>query len=123
MSKMGEKNPMFGHVYTLEEKKQMSQRNWERYRDPVEREKTGEAMRKYYQTPGAKEKQRRVIIKSLGKQVKCLETGQVFDCIMDAMRWCGLKNSTGISSCCKGKNKSAGKHPDTGVRLHWEYVN
>ena len=37
---------------------------------------------------------------------------------------CGIKYNIDISSivkCCKGKIKSAGKHPDTGEKLIWEY--
>ena len=35
------------------------------------------------------------------------------------------KNNTGktgdISKCCRGLTKSAGRHPVTGEKLHWEY--
>lgn len=28
----------------------------------------------------------------------------------------------GVTTCCQGKQKSAGKHPETGEKLHWHYV-
>lgn len=57
------------------------------------------------------------------KKVICTNTGQVFDTILDAAKWCGLKRAGDIGQCCKGKNKSAGKHPITGERLHWKYYS
>lgn len=52
------------------------------------------------------------------KQIICLTTGEVFVDLVSAMKWCG---STHIHSCCKGKRKSAGKHPLTGEKLQWQY--
>lgn len=122
-AQLGEKNSMYGHAYTDEEKAKLSQIQLERYKDPKEREKTKQAMLKYYQTPGAKEKQRQTIIKYIGKKVRCIETGEIFETVSAATQWCGLKNVSSISGCCKGKGKSAGRHPVTGERLHWEYVD
>ena len=51
----------------------------------------------------------------------CLNTLQVFDTLTDAAKWCGLKKSTSIIECCKGKYKTAGKHPETGEPLIWMY--
>lgn len=58
-----------------------------------------------------------------GKQVICLNTNEVFNCMMDAARWCGLKNSSSIGQCCMGKAKTAGVHPITKERLKWKYLN
>ena len=33
-----------------------------------------------------------------------------------------LLNAHNISQCCLGKQKSAGKHPITGEKLHWKFV-
>jgi len=55
--------------------------------------------------------------------VICLTTGDIFESITTASNWCGLKNSAGICSCCKGNQKSAGKHPETGECLIWSYTN
>lgn len=55
--------------------------------------------------------------------VICLTTGEVFESIKDASKWCGLKTSAGICSCCKLNQKSAGKHPITGENLTWSYID
>lgn len=58
-----------------------------------------------------------------GKSVLCIETGEIFSCMMDAARQYGLKTSAGIGQCCIGKAKSAGKHPITKEPLHWKFID
>ena len=55
------------------------------------------------------------------RKVVCMTTGEEFNSIKDAAIYCNLKNSGNITSCCKGKRKSAGKHPQTGEKLVWRY--
>lgn len=55
------------------------------------------------------------------KKVRCVTTGETFNYIKEASLKYGVCKS-GISKCCKGKVKSAGKHPITGEKLIWEYV-
>ena len=50
----------------------------------------------------------------LSKKVKCVETGEVFESIMDVERKLGLNNSH-ICKCCNGKLKTCGGY-------HWECV-
>lgn len=59
-----------------------------------------------------------------GKKVRCINTGQVFNTMMDAARWCGLINSSSIGQVCNktGKQKTAGKHPITKEKLLWEFI-
>lgn len=59
-----------------------------------------------------------------GKQVRCINTGEIFPTMMDAARWCGLTNSSSIGRVCsgKGKQKTAGKHPVTKEKLKWEFI-
>lgn len=60
---------------------------------------------------------------SKGKLVHCITTDMYFPNTKEAANWCGLKSSTNIRDCCRGyKHKTAGKHPETGEKLHWEYV-
>lgn len=60
----------------------------------------------------------------ISKKVRCINTGEVFNSLSNACEWSGLKrNSSKIGDVCKGKAKSAGKHPITGEKLHWEYVD
>lgn len=55
------------------------------------------------------------------KKVICIETQQVFNSSADAAKWCNLKNKTGIRDVCNKRQKTAGKHPITGEKLHWEF--
>lgn len=54
------------------------------------------------------------------KKVICVTTGDVYDSIIEIERKYGI-NHAGISACCIGKRKSAGKHPVTGEKLVWKY--
>lgn len=54
--------------------------------------------------------------------VICVETKKVFPCAVDGAKYYKTDNSQ-ISKCCKGKAKTAGKHPETGKKLHWMYYN
>ena len=53
------------------------------------------------------------------KEIICLTTGEIFDSIAKASK--GRKDKPNIVACCKGKLKSAGKHPETGEKLVWMY--
>lgn len=53
------------------------------------------------------------------KPVVCLNTGEKFECIMDAKDWC---HGGRIGACCQGKGYSSGTHPETGEKLSWMYV-
>ena len=55
----------------------------------------------------------------LSKKVVCLETKHVFNSSKEAKEWCGTDPCGNL----KGRNKSAGKHPETGEPLHWMYFD
>ena len=67
---------------------------------------------------------KQTMIEKLGKKVMCINTGEVFDTVKQAAEWCGLstKADGDIGRCCKGKRKTAGKHPITGEKLKWKFV-
>lgn len=57
-------------------------------------------------------------------KVVCLNDSQVFESVKDAYLWAtGHSDSyiTKICRVCKGKDKSAYKHPETGEKLVWRY--
>lgn len=60
-------------------------------------------------------------IKTKGKKVICLNTNEVFISIREAARTYKTHTSY-ISKACKGIRKTAGKHPITGEKLMWKYV-
>ena len=54
------------------------------------------------------------------KKVKCITTGEIFDCMTDAHKKYNIDLNC-ICACCKGRQKTAGKHPQTGEKLIWRY--
>lgn len=57
---------------------------------------------------------------SHGTKIICLNTLEIFNSIREAVQKYNLYYS-GIGMCCAYKQKSAGKHPETGERLRWMY--
>ncbi len=55
------------------------------------------------------------------KPVRCIETGEIFNSIKEASERYGIHSGSISNSCIIFNN--AGKHPDTGAPLTWEYVN
>lgn len=88
----GDKNGMFGKHHTEYSKRLMSQKAKKRVGDKASR-----SMR---------------IIAS---------TGEKFCNAVEAAKWVGLKDGSSICAVCKGKLKTAGKHPVGGERLSWKY--
>jgi hypothetical protein len=56
------------------------------------------------------------------KLVKCLTTKKIFKNIAEASRYYNI-NPKCISNNCKGIQYFAGKHPETGEKMKWEYFN
>ena len=65
---------------------------------------------------------RRHVSEGNGKKVLCIEMNKIFGSTMEVERELGINNSN-IGKCCLGKYKSAGKHPITGEKLHWKYID
>ena len=59
---------------------------------------------------------------NLQKPVYCIELDKIYSGSIEAARELGMSRGN-ITDCCKGRLKSAGKHPVTGVKLHWIYAN
>lgn len=55
------------------------------------------------------------------RKVRCVTTGEVFETIKEAESFYNLSQGN-IGKVCRGKVKSAGKHPITNAPLTWEYV-
>ena len=58
----------------------------------------------------------------VARSVICTTTGDVFPSAAEASRKTGACR-TSITQCCGGKRNSAGKHPSTGEKLKWEYLD
>jgi group I intron endonuclease len=59
--------------------------------------------------------------KTNAKMVYCKELDMIFDSATDGAKYIGATVSN-VTACCRGKRKSIGKHPETKVPLHWEYI-
>ena len=70
------------------------------------------------------EETRNKITDAVRQDVVCLNTGEVFHGILLAYYWAtgnNDKNITKICRCCKGIERMAYKHPETGEKLVWRY--
>ena len=54
-------------------------------------------------------------------KVICITTNKKFNTIKEASEYYSA-NRHSIGDCCSGKRKSAGKHPITGEKLIWKYI-
>lgn len=72
------------------------------------------------------EKVKQILNKQPKKQqttvVRNIETGLVFNSLLEAANWAGLKTKCNISSCCTRNRQTAGKIPGTKILCHWEYA-
>lgn len=55
------------------------------------------------------------------RKVICLNTGQIFNSIIEATKFYGFKSKSAICGCCNKRAKSAGKDNSTGKKLRWMY--
>lgn len=55
------------------------------------------------------------------KRVRCTTTGEEFPSVCEAGRYYKVPQPN-ISKVLKGERKSAGKHPQTGEKLMWEWI-
>lgn len=57
---------------------------------------------------------------SLKKKIRCITTGEEFECINDAVRKYNIADRC-IIKCCKGRQEYTGRL--TGQKLQWEYID
>lgn len=56
------------------------------------------------------------------KSVICITTGEIFKSMSEAAKKYNINTGSKICECCRGKRKSAGKHPITKEKLAWKYI-
>ena len=56
---------------------------------------------------------------SCHRQPIICSTGEVFPTLLEAARWCGLRSTGNLCSCCRGARPYCGRHPVTGEKLSW----
>lgn len=87
----GENNPNYGNHWTKEQKQSLSYKQ--------------KASHRYDGTKNPN-----------SKKIRCIETGEIFDCIKDAQDKYKVKCQSSFTFALKSKNRTAAK-------LHWEYVH
>lgn len=118
----GEKNHWYGKHLSEEHKRKISEGH--KNKSPQEKSEINNKRKKTWDNK-TKEEIREWKMKiskaNSGKKyttpqkVRCLETGEVFNSIEEAIKWCNLKTTKSIKLVLKGKAKSAGGY-------HWEYI-
>lgn len=94
-------------------------------RDVIEKQKETKRKNPYHHTEEWKDKHSKQLKGAnnvCSKPVRCINTGRVFSNAREAADYYHTDNSR-IHKCCKGIEKSSGKHPKTGEKLLWEYVD
>lgn len=122
----GELNPFYGKHHTEESKKKNSDAQKRLYENGYVNPNAGKAMSEEQKEKISETRKEKGVAKGgnnpRARIIICLNTLQVFGCITDGADWCMISRMA-ITNCCKGKTKTAGKHPQTGERLKWMYYD
>lgn len=107
----GEKSCNYGKKFSKEVRMKMSKSKKGKY--------TGE--KSYWYGKHISEDTKQKLSESKKIKVICITTKEKFDSMSTASEKYNIKLSN-LSACCRGKQKSAGKHPITGEKLIWQYL-
>lgn len=120
----------------LEKMRQRALNNWqnEEYRNKVKlgqesidresrRRNISKALQEKLQDPEYLQYRKNISRQHFGIKIQCINTGEIFRSQTEAAEWAGLKSTSGISKCCLGERKSAGRHPITKEKLQWCYYS
>lgn len=113
----GENNPFYGKKHTEETKRKMREnhRNYQKENHPQYGKPKTEEQKQKSREAQWREKSH------CARKIVCLNTKEVFECILSASEWCGLSSSSLIHRHLSKNAKSAGKHPITKEPLQWCY--
>lgn len=100
--------------WTEERREKLSERTKRAWENPEYKEKIKKAQSEYRKKDWEDPNYRR----KMCVQVKCVETGEVFESIKAAADWCGVRSNT-LCMALKSKTHQSGKHPESGQKLHW----
>ena len=101
--------------YSKEAKEKMSQSAKKRFLKEEEKLKQSQRLKNAY----LKNNNSWDILK---KPIECIETGEKFQSISQAAKWAGIKALSSFGNYFRGESKSCGRHPETGIKLHWRKI-
>lgn len=113
----GENAPNYGKHLSEETKRKLREINTGRHHTEETKKKLSDA-RKGVAPP---EKCLQNAIEVNKKSILCIELNKQWDSVISAAKELHIDPS-GVAKAARGVNKSAGKHPITGEKLHWKYV-
>lgn len=119
----GKNNPMYGKHHTDETKHKISEAN--KNMSEETRRKIGEASKGRTHSEESKKKISDAVSGDKHprcRPVRCIELNEDFWGAKEAEYKYGIK-ACYIAACLSGDQKSAGKHPITGEKLHWIYLD
>ena len=128
----GEHNPFYGKKHTVESRAKMSQSSMGKKHTIEAKRKMSEGRRgnknHFYGKKHTTESKNKMSKSSSGsknpcsKNVYCCELDEVFGSTREAERKTSVCYRS-IVNCANGKQKYAGKHPVTGEKLTWVYLD
>ena len=122
----GEQNPFYGKHHTDESKKKNSDSQKRLYENGYTNPNKGKTMSDEQKDKISNTRKEKGIAKGennpRARKVICLNTLEVFGCIVDGANWCMVSRMS-VTRCCKGQANTGGKHPITGEKLRWMYYD
>lgn len=114
--KFGSEHPVYSRKHTEDEIKKIREHNIGKYVPDSTRAKLSKSCKENGTWQGEKNPNygNRLGMARQARRVKCLETGEEYDCIKSAALSKGIF-ANGISYCCRGTRNTAGGY-------HWEYI-
>ena len=98
--------------YSLSSREKMSISATNRFQKEEERKKQSERLKQAY-------KNNPNLNKKIKQPIQCIETGEVFESLAAAAKWCGIRSLSSFGNYFRGESKSCGRHPITDEKLHW----
>jgi group I intron endonuclease len=110
----GELSPTYGRIKSKEEIEKMMNTRWTEEKRKINSQRVSGKNNPMFGRSGSQN--------PASKAVVCVETEEYFETVRQAAKWCGLKAASMIGQVCLGKRNVAGRHPETGEKLHWKYA-
>lgn len=108
---------MYGKHHTKDTKNRISESHKGKFHTSDTKKKISKTRKEKALSKGSKN--------PASRKVQCITTGKKFSYIKEAGEYYKLTDSQirHITNCCRGKRNYCGKHPVTGEKLRWKYID